>query len=140
MVTQADRKAVAQEAASPPTIREALAVLAAAVRRELTGGEPLDTLEVTFGFAGRTGTIPVSFADANAADDEATGPDDDAATAKVLAAFGEFEDGSWVAGRTLAPAAELTYGGGQFNRAIKRLKASGQIVAHRVHGYKLNDS
>ena len=45
-----------------------------------------------------------------------------------------------VAGRTLAPAAELTYGGGQFSRAIKRLKASGQIVAHRVHGYKLNDS
>ena len=139
MVTQADRKAVAQEAASPPTIREALAVLAAAVRRELTGGEPLDTLEVTFGFAGRTGTIPVSFADANAADDDAASPDDDAATAKVLAAFADFEDGSWVAGKTLAPAAELTYGGGQFNRAIKRLKAGGQIIAHRVNGYKLND-
>ena len=125
MVTQADRKVVAQEAASPPTVRDALALLAAAIRRDLTGGEPLDALEVTYGFAGRSGTLPVSFADANGADDE-----EEAGTtrtqARILAALSASDIG--LTRKQLATRLGLKNAKGRFSSVVSTLLETGSIV------------
>lgn len=75
-----------------------------------------------------------------APDNEQPEATEDDIAAKVLEALEGLEPGSWCSGKSLAPAVGLTYGGGQFNRVIGKLKANGQIIGHKVHGYKLNSS
>jgi len=124
MVTQADKKEVAQEAASPPTVRDALALLAAAIRRDLTGGEPLDALEVTYGFAGRSGTLPVSFADANAGDEEDAGTT--RTQGRILAALSASDIG--LTRKQLATRLGLKNAKGRFSSVVSTLLETGSIV------------
>ena len=128
---------MAQEAASPPTLREALALLAAAIRRDLTGGEPLDALEVTFGFAGRTGSIPVSFAKANVA--QAPDADEGDVADRILAVLKDLTPGSWMSGKNLAPAAGLEPGTGYFQKMMTKLVDAGKVSSSKHYGYQIND-
>ena len=130
------------------TLREALAAVALAIRSELTGGEPLDALEVTFGFAGRRGTVPVAFAAANAADEpgEKSEHDQDAADMAdaILAALRRLRAGEYMTGAEIAKAAtdagfECDRSSGSLKRVVRKLRKDGHLdPEHNAQGYRLS--
>ena len=123
------------------TLREALAAVALAIRSELTGGEPLDALEVTFGFAGRRGTVPVAFAAANAADEPEDADELSELAESIAAALGSFRPELWIKKAAIANAmgASTNHRSGSFKRAIDQLKTAGTIESNAA-GYRLLDT